>query len=110
MSASDDSKTRRRRKFRDEIAAEELRHLRGKRSRGELWFGLGMMGLVGWSVAVPTVAGVGLGIWLDARFGGSISWTITGLFVGVVLGSSSAWYWVSHEQKEANSDDQSDSR
>jgi ATP synthase protein I len=35
-----------------------------------VWFGLGMMGLIGWSVAVPTLLGAALGIWLDNRYPG----------------------------------------
>jgi predicted F0F1-ATPase subunit len=35
-----------------------------------VWFGLGMMGLIGWSVVVPTLLGAALGIWLDAHHPG----------------------------------------
>lgn len=70
---------------------------RKRRARGEhdqVWSWLGMFGLVGWTVAVPTVGGVFLGRWLDARLDGSVSWTITLLLVGVVLGGLNAWYWI----------------
>jgi ATP synthase protein I len=62
-------------------------------------FGLGMFGLVGWSVAVPTVLGIALGLWLDAKLDSAISWTLTMLFVGVVLGCLNAWYWVKRESR-----------
>ena len=32
------------------------------------WFGLGMMRLVGWSVAVPTLLGAAIGLWLALAF------------------------------------------
>ncbi len=64
-----------------------------------LWFGLGMMGTIGWSVAIPTLIGVAVGIWLDNRYPGSISWTLTFLFIGLVLGCLNAYYWVKKEQK-----------
>jgi ATP synthase protein I len=32
-----------------------------RRRRESAWYGLGMFGLVGWSVAVPIVAGIALG-------------------------------------------------
>ena len=41
-------------------------------SHAGVWFGLGMMGLIGWSVVVPTLLGAALGIWLDKRHPGSI--------------------------------------
>ena len=41
-----------------------------------LWFGLGMTGLIGWSVIIPTLLGTALGTWLDARFVGKYSWTL----------------------------------
>jgi ATP synthase protein I len=78
--------------------AERKLRARGERDRG-MWFGLGMFGLVGWSIAVPTVAGIALGIWLDARLGDRISWTLTLLFVGVALGCLNAWYWVKRESR-----------
>ncbi len=84
----------------DEIGrkAERKRKARGEEKRG-LWFGLGMFGLVGWSVAIPTLAGVALGLWLDSLFGGRVSWTLTLLFVGVVLGCLNAWWWVQRESR-----------
>jgi ATP synthase protein I len=62
-----------------------------------LWFGLGMFGLVGWSVAIPTLVGVAVGVWLDDTLDGRVSWTLTLLFVGVVLGCLNAWWWVRRE-------------
>jgi ATP synthase protein I len=67
--------------------------------RRAVWFGLGMFGLVGWSVTVPSMLGLALGLWLDARFPGRVSWTLTFLFVGVGLGSLNAWYWVKQESQ-----------
>ena len=65
--------------------------------RNSMWFGLGMFGLVGWSVTVPTVIGIGLGLWLDHTWPSRVSWTITLLFVGVVLGCMQAWHWIKRE-------------
>jgi ATP synthase protein I len=65
--------------------------------RHTAWFGLGMFGLVGWSVAIPTLLGVALGVWLDARWPGRPSWTLTFLIIGVALGCLNAWYWVKQE-------------
>jgi ATP synthase protein I len=44
---------------------------------------LGMMGLIGWSVAVPTLLGAALGIWLDKHHPGKHSWTLALLVAGL---------------------------
>ena len=96
-----ESEEPRHRQLRDEISSAEERKLRARR-RGEqsAWFGLGTFGLVGWSVAVPTVLGILLGMWLDRRYPGQASWTLMLLFVGIVVGCVNAWYWVSREREE----------
>lgn len=82
------------------VSQRAARKLRARREgdRG-IWFGLGMMGLVGWSVTVPTVLGIVVGVWLDSRSAdpGDVSWTLTGLVVGVVLGCINAWFWIQRE-------------
>jgi ATP synthase protein I len=62
-----------------------------------VWFGLGMSGLIGWSVAIPTLFGASLGIWLDQRYPQGFSWTLALLFAGLVLGCFSAWRWVARQ-------------
>ncbi len=86
------------RTFSREIGSKEQRRLEARRheSRG-MWFGLGMFGLVGWSVAVPTIVGIAIGAWADSTWPSRFSWTLTGLFVGVVVGCWNAWYWVKRE-------------
>ncbi len=64
-----------------------------------VWSGLGMMGLVGWSVAIPTLLGAALGLWLDRRYPGGRSWTLALLVVGLALGCWNAWYWVVKEDE-----------
>lgn len=85
----------------EEVGRKARRKLRG---RGEkeftVWFGLGMFGLVGWAVAVPTLIGVAIGAWLDNRYpGGQVSWTLTLLFIGIGVGCLNAWYWVKQESE-----------
>ena len=64
-----------------------------------VWFGLGMMGLIGWSVSVPALLGVALGAWLDSRYRGQHSWTLALLVAGLTLGCFNAWHWVAKEDK-----------
>ncbi len=65
-----------------------------------VWFGLGMMGLIGWSVVVPTLLGAAVGIWLDNSHPGSYSWTLMLLVIGLIIGCLNAWHWVTKEDKE----------
>jgi len=82
------------------VAAREARKLRARREKdGSVWFGLGMMGIVGWSVAIPTLLGIALGVWIDIRWPSRFSWTLMLLFAGVVLGCLNAWHWVKRESK-----------
>ena len=56
--------------------------------------GLGMFGVVGWSVAIPTLIGVAVGIWIDRSWPSQFSWTLMLLIGGLMLGCMNAWYWV----------------
>ncbi len=64
-----------------------------------LWFGLGMFGMVGWAVSIPTLIFLAVGIWIDSRYRMSYSWTLIFLVMGVSLGCLNAWYWVKRESK-----------
>jgi len=81
--------------------ADRMERARKRRPRSA-WMGLGMFGMVGWAVAVPTVAGIALGLFIDARWPGERSWTLALLLGGVALGCLNAWYWV---QREGRGDD-----
>jgi ATP synthase protein I len=64
-----------------------------------VWSGLGMMGLIGWSVALPALLGAGLGRWLDARNPGRHSLTLALLVAGIILGCVNAWHWVARQDE-----------
>jgi ATP synthase protein I len=87
-----------------QIGAKAARKLKARRSTQGVWFGLGMMGLVGWSVVVPTLLGAALGIWLDTHHPGKHPWTLALLVVGLVVGCLNAWHWVSKETKAMDED------
>jgi ATP synthase protein I len=84
----------------DEIGrrAERKRRAREQSARSA-WFGLGMFGLVGWSVAIPILLGIVLGLRMHARWPGRVSWTLPLLIIGVALGSLNAWYWIQQENR-----------
>jgi ATP synthase protein I len=86
--------------FSREVGSKAARKLKAQRnSTPGVWFGLGMMGLIGWSVVVPTLLGTALGIWIDNRHPGSHSWTLMLLIIGLGLGCLNAWRWVAKEDK-----------
>ncbi len=78
-------------------AARKLKALRAP-ERG-VWFGLGMIGLIGWSVVVPTLTGAAFGIWLDEHHPGRHAWTLALMFGGLSLGCLNAWRWVEQEDE-----------
>jgi len=91
--------------FTHTVSAQERRKLRAARSSRRIWSGLGMLGLVGWSIGTPTLVGIFVGLWLDKRYPGVHPWTLTLLFAGLCLGCISAWHWITKEQKEIHSEE-----
>jgi ATP synthase protein I len=94
--------------FSSRIADKEKRKLKAMRNKSSVWFGLGMMGMVGWSIVVPSLLGALGGTWLDKRFPQSFSWTLTLLIAGLIAGGVVAWYWVDREDKEINKKQEDD--
>ncbi len=86
--------------FGNEVTRKEKRKLKALNEKSGVWFGLGMIGMIGWSIAVPSLLGAALGIWLDKSYPQSFSWTLSLLIGGVLLGSIIAWYWVAKEDQE----------
>ena len=85
---------------RDVGKKEERKQRARQRGKTTIWFGLGMFGLVGWSVAVPVLIGTALGLWLDSRFESGISWTLMLMAAGIIAGALNAWFWVTKERRE----------
>ena len=97
--------------FSEQIAKKEKRKLKAQRvSSGSAWAGLGMFGMVGWSVAIPTLAGAALGIWLDKHYPETFSWVLSLLVIGLITGCIIAWYWVAKEDKEMHQDKEDNDR
>jgi ATP synthase protein I len=82
------------------VKIKEARKIRARdRKDRSVWFGLGMFGLVGWSVSIPTVVGIALGVWIDLRWPSRYSWALMLLIIGIAIGCLNAWFWVSRERK-----------
>ncbi len=95
--------------FAGQVGAKATRKLKARRnSTHGVWFGLGMMGLIGWSVVIPTLLGAALGIWLDKNDPGGRSWTLALLVAGLTIGCLNAWFWVSKEDKAMRDEPEDD--
>ena len=88
--------------FAKQIGDKALRKEKAQAHKSGVWFGLGMMGLIGWSVVLPTLLGAAVGRWLDERHPGSHSWTLALLVAGLVIGCFNAWNWIEKEDKAMN--------
>ncbi len=80
------------RKFSREVekSAEDLSRSRREKS---FWHYASMLGVGGWLFVLPIVAGAYLGRYLDARFRGGTSWTVTCIILGLALGMYNVWYF-----------------
>jgi ATP synthase protein I len=84
--------------FSDTVDKKVARRLKARRSRNRgVWFGMGMFGLVGWTVAIYTILGVALGTWIDRRWPSGYSWTLSFLLIGLATGILNAWHWLKKE-------------
>lgn len=94
---------RRQREYLKKLSSDERRKLRAQKdSSGSILSGFALFGLVGWTVAVPTVLGALLGVWLDKQYPMAHSWTLSLLVAGLTLGCFNAWRWVSEEDAHIN--------
>lgn len=71
-----------------------------KNPQQPLWSNFSLFGIVGWSVSVPILLAIAIGLWLDKHTASSHSWTMALLPVGVILGCFNAWRWISHEDRQ----------
>lgn len=86
--------------FPDEVGSKEQRKLKAQREPEiGAWYGLGMFGVVGWAVALPTLAGVLLGVWIDLNWPGPRSWTLMLMVGGLGAGCANAWFWLNRQRK-----------
>ncbi len=74
--------------------ATSIRRKQAKKDQFNVLAGLGYMGMIGWLVVVPVLLLAWLGRWLDARSSGGISWTLSLLLLGLVIGIWNAWRWI----------------
>jgi len=80
----------------DDPLVVEARRRRDRRARwlreGDMSVGLRLaqIGVLGWISVAPTLAGLFLGRWLDARLASGIFWTAPCMILGLCLGGWTA--------------------
>jgi len=93
----------------ERVGAQAARKLKARRANApDVWFGLRAMGLIGWSVVVPTLLGAALGLWLDEHHPAGHSWTLALLVAGLALGCANAWHWIAKEEKAIREEQEDD--
>jgi len=68
-------------------------------SGASFWRSLSVLGTVGWSIALPAVAGAWLGHALDLSYASGVRFTLLLLVVGVLVGSGIAWRAVREQRR-----------
>jgi ATP synthase protein I len=80
----------------------ERRQAQIRRKRAEqsdFWGSLALLGMVGWSVAIPTLVGALAGAGIDHHWPSRFSWTLMLLVTGLMLGCLNAWLQIKRDQQ-----------
>ena len=81
--------------FHEQIEKKATQKLQAKQKGDRtIWYGLGLFGIVGWSITIPTLIGIAIGIWLDMILIDAYSWTLMMMLLGLFTGCVNAWRWI----------------
>lgn len=84
-----------------QVALRQSRMIRRKqRGAPDVWRAIALVGVIGWVVVLPMVAGIAMGMWIDRRWPSRFSWTLMLLVAGLGAGCFHAWDRIKREQKE----------
>ncbi len=73
------------------VESARERMVRGRGRESSFWGSIAILGVVGWSVALPMLVGVAAGWWIDHHRPSRFSWTLMLLFGGLAAGCANAW-------------------
>jgi ATP synthase protein I len=82
-----------------EVGEREAQIERGRSGKKNILSSIAILGVVGWSITVPTVVGVVIGVWIDQRWPSRFHWTLMLLFAGLAIGCINAWLRIEKERK-----------
>lgn len=83
---------------RDAIRRDRARLERREAGHGSFWRSLGVLGMVGWPIALGSAGGALLGRYLDARYDTGIRFTLMCMTAGLLAGVLAAWKTVTQHQ------------
>jgi len=72
-----------------EVTSAQKRMERGNHKWS--WSSITLLGVVGWSIAISTLLGLALGLWIDHRWPSRFPWAVVLLVAGLVFGCITAW-------------------
>jgi ATP synthase protein I len=55
---------------------------------------LGQIGILGWTIVLPTLLGVFIGRWLDRTLATGVLFSAPLIMIGAIIGLWSAWKWM----------------
>lgn len=81
-------------RFSKDIGKSARDLMESRKQKGKFWHYAQVLGVGGWLLVIPIVAGAYLGRYLDNKFGqtGTTSWTITCILIGIFVGFYNVWY------------------
>jgi ATP synthase protein I len=82
-----------------EVRAARMKR-RGNRHYRGAWRAAATIGLIGWTVVLPMLAGIALGGWIDRQWPSRFSWTLMLLAAGLGIGCINAWNRIKEEQED----------
>jgi ATP synthase protein I len=94
-----DSQKPKRPDIRAALQRDTSRHARREVGHGSFWRSLGVLGMVGWPIALASVGGAWLGHFLDSRWNTGVRFTLLLLMIGTALGSFIAWKTLKPQKK-----------
>lgn len=81
------------------VRRDSSRLARREPGHRSFWRSLGVLGMVGWPIALASAGGSMLGRYLDRMFDTGIRFTLMLLTAGVLIGSFVAWKTVTHKHE-----------
>jgi ATP synthase protein I len=89
-------------KFSDDIEKSAKELMKARKEKGTFWHYAYILGVGGWLLVIPIVAGAYLGKYLDRKISGSgsISWTLTFIIIGIAVGIYNIWYFLIRKSQQ----------